>query len=222
MGKGISWSKIYDDTIWDLKYQKNVLDRLNNRWKITSIEKIFWLMWLVSSQVTSIVWINIDFVTQEQKWILNFAKKVKWNQESLFWWINIWWKVNWNQVNSFWINIWNNVLWEQISSIWVNIWNEVRQQEQGFWFQYSKINDFQKQYLWIQNARDSVIWQFQRFWLQFASWKIWSQVQIIWWYQKSNIPTEQEQSIIWVQTNWLITEFNLFFNTIKSKFLSKI
>lgn len=217
MEKGINWSKIYDDTIWDLKYQKNVLDRLNNRWKITSIEKIFWLMWLVSSQVTSLVWINIDFVTKEQKWFLNIAKKVKLNQESLFWWINIWWKVKWRQINNIWLNYWWEV-WEQINNVWVNIWNIVWQQKSIVWIDIWENVGIQNQFLWIQRVTGSSFEQTQfLWWVQLGSSEVLWQYQYLWWIQITPMSDWEQEQAFWVQVNWSDVKrwlFNIRWSTI--------
>lgn len=84
----------------DISYQKSVITRLEKQGKITSTNALMLYASVYAWKVTKLLGISIDFIADNQMWIINIGRKVHWNQT---WLINIWWSVNGEQI---WIINW--------------------------------------------------------------------------------------------------------------------
>lgn len=138
--------------IGSIDYQWKVLRRLEKQWSISASEKIAWLSGIYIGKVTSILGINIDFVTDKQAWVFNIANKIHESQVSLLW------------------NIAKNVWKDQISIIWINSAEKIKgNQFQWAGYQTSKkIWISQCQFVWwlqkwgeISEIQSQIIWWYQ-------------------------------------------------------------
>lgn len=173
------------------KYQHKVIDRLNKSWKISDSQKVLWDFWVTLWSITKYFWLRIDFIIDNQSWVVNIANKT-WEQNSNFSIINIA-----NQVKS------------QVQKIWVQIANHSDKQELKAWIQVSYENyDSQKNWYWIQSTKK---WKKQTidYWIQLwqdlnwsdqtATWFALQIVKIITWSQIWNKWAQIADTVTWNQ-----------------------
>ena len=173
--------------IWTRKYQYKVLSKLQKQKKIGVFSKLLWGIFIEVWHILQYTWVNLDFVTWNQTWLLNIARKVHQNQFAPIW-MNISWKTKWkgrdikftlwgsqsvwiginiswntfHQDNLFWINIGKNIC-EQRVVIWINLWKYIYNQCNWIWIQWLSWDNYTTEGN-LQYSQFTILWLQGIFW----------------------------------------------------------
>lgn len=183
--------------IGSLEYQKEVLQKLENRWKISAKEKIALIWALYVWQVSKILAIDIDFTTKKQDWVINIARKVKeqdWtilnvaknvDKQKVFVWANISNQIK-KQIEPYeWELIHDNIWVEQNAGFWINIANGANKQVTNLWINIANnVDREQITYAWINISKEvgqqTAVFLWANVWWQVFDQDVWLWLNVAW------------------------------------------
>lgn len=177
-------------------YQSKVLEKLNKTWKLSNSQKIIWKTLLSVWAILKPIWINIDFVSDNQKWLINIANVVRNTQWDVFSLLNV-----------------ANSAKKQTQFFWVNIATQADVQEVWIWINYSKNNfNHQSNYLWLNSTN---YWknQFSAIWINSSS-KLIQYQENSYWINSSNTTINWQTSLLWIQKSQTLKWTQNWFSTL--------